>query len=53
VHTEPHIAAAVTAAWNRAQADDLICVTGSLYIAGDLLNCWDSLKSILLSRQAT
>ncbi len=53
VQTEPDIAAAVIAAWERAQPGDLICVTGSLYIIGDLLNYWDRLKSILLSRQVT
>ncbi len=47
---EPDIAAAVTAAWNAASPNDLICVTGSLYIVGDLLNCWERLKSTLLSQ---
>jgi dihydrofolate synthase/folylpolyglutamate synthase len=46
---EPDIAAAVTAAWHAASPDDLICVSGSLYIVGDLLNCWERLKSTLLS----
>lgn len=48
VQTEPDIAGAVRAAWQAAAPEDLICVTGSLYIVGDLLNCWDSLKSALL-----
>ncbi|MFW5940772.1 MAG: bifunctional folylpolyglutamate synthase/dihydrofolate synthase [Chloroflexota bacterium] len=48
VQTEPDIARAVRAAWQAATPGDLICVTGSLYIVGDLLNCWDSLKSTLL-----
>lgn len=40
---------ALRRAWELAQGGDLICVTGSLYIVGDLLNCWDLLKSDLLS----
>lgn len=51
VQVEPDIAAAVTATWRHAQPGDLICVAGSLYIAGDLLNCWDALKSRLLGEQ--
>jgi dihydrofolate synthase/folylpolyglutamate synthase len=42
------IAAAVEAAWAAAAPADLICVTGSLFVVGDLLNCWDRLKSTLL-----
>ena len=48
VQIERDIIAAVTRAWTIARAGDLICVTGSLYIAGDLLNCWEGLKSRLL-----
>lgn len=44
----PDVAAAVTAAWKHAGAHDLVCVTGSMFVLGDLLNCWDSLKSELL-----
>lgn len=51
VEVQPDITAAVTAAWRQARAEDLICVAGSLYIAGDLLNCWDVLKSRLLGEQ--
>ncbi|MBX3060321.1 MAG: bifunctional folylpolyglutamate synthase/dihydrofolate synthase [Anaerolineae bacterium] len=40
---------AVTLAWSLAAPGDLICVTGSIYIVGDLLNRWESLKSQLIS----
>jgi dihydrofolate synthase/folylpolyglutamate synthase len=40
---------AVTLAWALATPGDLICVTGSIYIVGDLLNRWDSLQSHLIS----
>jgi dihydrofolate synthase/folylpolyglutamate synthase len=53
VQVEPDIAAAVIAAWKLAKPGDLICVAGSLYIVGDLLNCWDVLKSHLCSDQVT
>ena len=43
------VAAAVAAAWAVAGARDLICVTGSMFVLGDLLNCWESLKSELLA----
>lgn len=42
------LATAVTTAWQNATADDLICVTGSIFIVGDLLNQWEGLKSMLL-----
>jgi dihydrofolate synthase / folylpolyglutamate synthase len=41
-------AQAVLAAWQMAGPDDLICVTGSIFVVGDLLNRWDSLKSGLM-----
>lgn len=39
---------AVHTAWNLAGPRDLICVTGSIFVVGDLLNEWDTLKSQLL-----
>jgi dihydrofolate synthase / folylpolyglutamate synthase len=39
--------AALTAVWSQAGANDLICVTGSIFIVGDLLNSWQSLQSDL------
>lgn len=48
--TESDIGAAIRAAWAAASANDLICVTGSLFVVGDLLNYWESLKSELLGR---
>ncbi len=44
---------AVTRAWQLAVPDDLICVTGSIFIVGDLLNQWESLKSRLLQTDHT
>ncbi len=41
------VSEAVKAAWRLAGARDLICVTGSIFVVGDLLNQWDSLKSEL------
>ncbi len=38
---------AVSLAWSLAAPADLICVTGSIYIVGDLLNRWESLQSEL------
>lgn len=41
---------AVSLAWTLAAPGDLICVTGSIYIVGDLLNRWDSLQSELIQK---
>jgi dihydrofolate synthase / folylpolyglutamate synthase len=42
------IESAMIQAWQMARPSDLLCVSGSLYIVGDLLNCWDGLQSRLL-----
>ena len=42
------VAEAVAAAWQQAGPRDLICVTGSIFIVGDLLNQWEGLQSQLL-----
>jgi dihydrofolate synthase / folylpolyglutamate synthase len=42
---------AVKAAGEMAAADDLICVTGSIFVVGDLLNRWESLKSGLVNNE--
>jgi len=42
-----HLPAALAAVWPQAAPADLICVTGSIFIVGDLLNCWESLQSQL------
>lgn len=34
-------------AWRKAGPDDLICITGSIFVVGDLLNQWESLQSEL------
>ena len=47
VSTQPDPAAALIAAWQLAEKDDLICVTGSIFVVGDLLNSWEALQSEL------
>jgi dihydrofolate synthase/folylpolyglutamate synthase len=47
VQAIPGVGNAVEAAWKTAGPHDLICVTGSIFIVGDLLNQWDSLQSKL------
>jgi dihydrofolate synthase/folylpolyglutamate synthase len=44
----PDMDTAVSLAWTLAAPGDLICVTGSMYIVGDLLNRWESLQSQLI-----
>jgi folylpolyglutamate synthase/dihydropteroate synthase len=44
----PDMATALTITWHQAQPGDLICVTGSIVVVGDLLNQWESLQSQLL-----
>lgn len=43
---------AVTLAWQKAGPHDLICVTGSIYVVGDLLNRWESLQSQLIPNRS-
>jgi dihydrofolate synthase/folylpolyglutamate synthase len=45
----PNMTTALTTTWHQAQAGDLICVTGSIVVVGDLLNQWESLQSQLLN----
>ena len=45
VHTKQSVVESLMFAWKKASADDLICMTGSIFIVGDLLNEWDSLQS--------
>ncbi|WP_420644873.1 bifunctional folylpolyglutamate synthase/dihydrofolate synthase [Candidatus Leptofilum sp.] len=49
----PDMATALTTNWQQAQPGDLICVTGSIIVVGDLLNQWESLQSQLLAHQVT
>jgi dihydrofolate synthase/folylpolyglutamate synthase len=39
------VAEAVQMAWAAAGSGDLICVTGSIFVVGDLLNQWEGLQS--------
>ncbi len=43
---------AVRQAWQLAGPGDLICVTGSIFVVGDLLNHWDSLQSDLRTHKS-
>lgn len=45
----PTVMEAVAAARNKAESGDLICVTGSIFVVGDLLNRWDRLQSGLVN----
>jgi dihydrofolate synthase / folylpolyglutamate synthase len=51
VESYDHLIDAVRAALEKAAADDLICVTGSIFAVGDLLNRWDRLKSGLVNNK--
>jgi len=42
-----NVSDAFITAWQKAGPGDLICVTGSIFVVGDLLNQWESLKSEL------
>ena len=44
---------AVIRAWQSAGANDLICITGSIFVVGDLLNHWESLQFELKNRDQT
>ncbi|MCB9422012.1 MAG: bifunctional folylpolyglutamate synthase/dihydrofolate synthase [Ardenticatenaceae bacterium] len=44
----PDLTQAVSQTWQKAGPHDLICVTGSIFVVGDLLNQWENLQSILL-----
>ncbi len=48
VRTSPTIADAFQKAWHLATPSDLICVTGSIFVVGDLLNTWDEMKEKFL-----
>ncbi len=49
----PDMATALTTNWQQAQPGDLVCVTGSIVVVGDLLNQWESLQSQLLNHAIT
>jgi dihydrofolate synthase/folylpolyglutamate synthase len=44
---EPSVVEAIREARHLAGAGDLVCVTGSIFVVGDLLNHWESLQSQL------
>ena len=44
------LAQAISQTWQKAGRHDLICVTGSIFVVGDLLNQWENLQSKLLSQ---
>ena len=45
--TSPTVSEAIKQAWQLARPEDLICVSGSMFVVGDLLNHWDGLQSEL------
>lgn len=47
--TNHNLAQAVVQTWQKAGPRDLICVTGSIFVVGDLLNQWENLQSELLA----
>ncbi len=49
--TTPDMASALTLAWETAVTGDLICVTGSLIVVGELLNQWERLQFQLLENK--
>ena len=51
MQTQPDVATAVAAAWQQAGPNDLICVTGSIFVVGDLLNQWETLRAELLAER--
>ncbi len=46
------VATAVVHLWSQAGPHDLICATGSIFIVGDLLNQWDTLKLRLVKSKS-
>lgn len=46
---DPDLTQAVSQTWQKAGPRDLICVTGSIFVVGDLLNQWENLQSKLLA----
>ena len=48
-HVSDNVADALLAAWKAADLEDLICVTGSIFVVGDLLNQWEGLQSKVLA----
>jgi dihydrofolate synthase/folylpolyglutamate synthase len=47
-----NVCAALQAALAVAAPEDVIVVTGSLFVVGDLLNCWENLQSVPLESGA-
>lgn len=45
----PDMATALTTTWHQAEPGDIILITGSIVVVGDLLNQWESLQSQLLN----
>jgi len=47
METSANVEEAFLRAWACASPDDLICVTGSIFVVGDLLNQWERIQSQL------
>jgi dihydrofolate synthase/folylpolyglutamate synthase len=39
----PTVSSAIAMAWEMAGPDDVICITGSLFVVGDALTAWDEI----------
>jgi dihydrofolate synthase/folylpolyglutamate synthase len=44
------LAEALAQVWSKAGPRDLICLTGSIFVVGDLLNQWENLHSTLIPK---
>ncbi len=40
----PTVSSAIAMAWEMAGSDDVICITGSLFVAGDALTAWKEIS---------
>ncbi|MCP4423402.1 MAG: bifunctional folylpolyglutamate synthase/dihydrofolate synthase [Chloroflexi bacterium] len=52
IQSSATVAEAVVNTWRQAGPNDLICVTGSVFVVGDLLNQWENLRLELLAISA-
>jgi dihydrofolate synthase/folylpolyglutamate synthase len=46
---EGSVKEAIVSIWNQTKPNDLICITGSIFVVSDLLNDWEALKSELVN----
>ena len=46
---ERSVKEAIVSIWNQTKPNDLICITGSIFVVSDLLNDWEALKFELVN----